>query len=108
VRHVLARDAAGLLELARGGGSTFPQLSKAQLHNWPVPAPPLAEQAEIETALCSVEEEIAAEQDRKSALESLFRTLLHLLMTGQVRVKDWDIAEPSACPEASRGKGSAP
>jgi hypothetical protein len=30
--------------------------------------------------------EIAAEQARKVALESLFRTLLHYLMTGQVRV----------------------
>jgi type I restriction enzyme S subunit len=83
---VLARDAARLLELARGGGSTFPQLSKAQLHNWLVPAPALPEQTEIETALCSIEEELAAEQDRKSALESLFKTMLHLLMTGQVRV----------------------
>jgi len=35
---------------------------------------------------------IAAQQDRKSALESLFSTMLHLLMTGQVRVNDWDIA----------------
>jgi len=58
-----------------------------------VPAPPLPEQTEIETALRSTDGELAAEEDRKSALESLFKTIRHLLMTGQVRVDAWDIAQ---------------
>ena len=32
-----------------------------------------------------------AEQTRKNALESLFKTLLSLLMTGKIRVKDLEI-----------------
>jgi type I restriction enzyme, S subunit len=38
--------------------------------------------------LQAVDAKIAAEQARRAALEELFKSLLHLLMTGKVRVKE--------------------
>jgi type I restriction enzyme S subunit len=53
-----------------------------------VPLPPLPEQHEIARILAAVDQKVQVEQKRKAALEALFQTLLHLLMTGRVRVKD--------------------
>lgn len=51
-----------------------------------IPLPPLAEQREIARILQAVDEKIRAEEARKAALEGLFRSLLHHLMTAQVRL----------------------
>jgi type I restriction enzyme S subunit len=53
-----------------------------------IPLPPLDEQREIARMLQAVDAKIAAEQARRTALEELFKSLLHLLMTGKVRVKE--------------------
>jgi len=50
------------------------------------PFPPLDEQREIARLLQAVDRKIEAEKRRKAALEALFKTMLHQLMTGQVRV----------------------
>ena len=47
----------------------------------------------ITNDLEALDHKLAVECEHKSALESLFKTMLHLLMTGQVRVKDWDLPE---------------
>lgn len=49
--------------------------------------PPFSEQREIARILQAVDEKVQAEEKRKAALKELFRTMLHLLMTAQVRVK---------------------
>ncbi|MBA2224697.1 restriction endonuclease subunit S [Thermogemmata fonticola] len=56
------------------------------LNNQSIPLPPLAEQQEIARILQAVDEKIRAEEARKVALEGLFRSLLHHLMTAQVRL----------------------
>jgi len=48
--------------------------------------PPLPEQREIARILSAVDRKIEAEERRKAALQALFKTMLHQLMTGQVRV----------------------
>jgi len=53
-----------------------------------VPFPSLPEQQEIALMLSSVDKKIEAEENRKAALQDLFKTMLHLLMTGKIRVKD--------------------
>jgi type I restriction enzyme S subunit len=51
-----------------------------------LPRPPLQEQQEIVHAVEGVQGTLAAHQNRMRALDALFQTLLHNLMTGKVRV----------------------
>jgi type I restriction enzyme S subunit len=51
-----------------------------------VPLPPLDEQSQIAHILQTADAKIAAEQDRKGALQELFNSLLQALMTGRLRV----------------------
>jgi restriction endonuclease S subunit len=51
-----------------------------------VPKPDLAEQQQIASRLSIVQAKLAAEEKRRLALDNLFQSLLHNLMTGCVRV----------------------
>jgi len=52
-----------------------------------IPLAPMREQDNVAQALSTLDRKIQAEEKRKAALKELFRTMLHLLMTGQIRVK---------------------
>jgi type I restriction enzyme S subunit len=54
----------------------------------PLPLPTVAEQETMLGMLTAVDTKIAAEYSRRSALDTLFQSLLHSLMTGKVRVRD--------------------
>lgn len=56
-----------------------------------MPLPPLPEQKEIADILSAINNKIKAEENKKQALDALFKTLLSLLMTGKIRVRDLDI-----------------
>jgi type I restriction enzyme S subunit len=56
-----------------------------------IPLPPLSEQLLMVEILSGIDKKIEAEENKKQALESLFKTLLSLLMTGKMRVKDLDV-----------------
>jgi type I restriction enzyme S subunit len=77
-----------LLNLYAGSSNktTIPNLSQGRLAVFPIPLPPLAEQREIARILQAVDAKIVAEQARRAALEELFKTLLHQLITGKIRV----------------------
>ena len=47
---------------------------------------PIEEQEKIASILSTVDNKIEAEENRKKALDELFKSLLHNLMTGKVRV----------------------
>jgi type I restriction enzyme S subunit len=66
--------------------TTIPSLQRPDLENSLVPLPPLDEQREIARILQAVDAKIAAEQARRAALEELFKSLLHELMSGQIRL----------------------
>ncbi len=53
-----------------------------------IPLPPLDEQKKIALILSAVDEKIQAEEDKKKALEELFKSMLHYLMTAKIRVMD--------------------
>ncbi|NWF76766.1 MAG: restriction endonuclease subunit S [Nitrospirae bacterium] len=57
----------------------------------PLILPPLTEQHQIAESLSAIDKKIEAENTKKNSLEALFKTLLSLLMTGKIRVKDLDI-----------------
>jgi len=77
-----------LLNLYSGSSNktTIPNLSRGRLAVFPIPFPPLAKQCEIARMLQAVDAKIAAEERRRAALEELFKTLLHALMSGRIRV----------------------
>jgi type I restriction enzyme S subunit len=66
--------------------TTIPSLQRPDLENSLVPLPPLDEQREIARILQAVDAKIAAEQARRAALEELFKSLLHELMSGRLRL----------------------
>ncbi|MCX8193756.1 MAG: restriction endonuclease subunit S [Candidatus Pacearchaeota archaeon] len=71
----------------------FTHFSLAKAKNLPIPLPPLAEQKKISSILSAIDKKIEAEEHKKEALEQLFKSLLHNLMTGKIRVKDLKMQE---------------
>ena len=84
-----------LLNLYSGSSNktTIPNLSRGRLAVFPIPFPPLSEQREIARILQAVDAKIAAEQARRAALEELFKSLLHELMSGRIRLSDFPLEE---------------
>ena len=66
--------------------TTLPSLQKPDLETYLVPLPTIDEQSQIAGALDHIDEKIAAEEDRKDALQDFFRSMLQQLMTGQIRL----------------------
>ena len=58
-----------------------------------IPLPPLPIQQKIASILSAIDAKIEAEVNKKKALEALFKSMLHHLMTGKVRVKDWRLGD---------------
>jgi restriction endonuclease S subunit len=66
-------------------------LSARILNQTPLPYPSLPEQREIACILSVADRKVEAEEQRKAALQALFETLLHQLMTAQIRLgNEWD------------------
>lgn len=67
-------------------GTTRPKLNKGLMMTIKLPWPSVAEQNEIATALTACDTKLHTAERKRNALQDLFRTLLHGLMTGKVRV----------------------
>ena len=63
-----------------------PKLALARVKQLYIPLPPLPEQRAIAEILRAVDRKLEAEERRKAALEAVFKTLLHHLMTGKIRL----------------------
>lgn len=74
-------------------GVNHPRTSWNSIRNFICGIPQHEEQQEIANILLSIDEKIERERQREDILRGLFRTMLQLLMTGQVRVKDIDFGE---------------
>ncbi|WP_338824773.1 hypothetical protein MHOCP_03590 [Moorella humiferrea] len=73
--------------------AAIPIVNKSNFKKFKIILPPEEEQNYIAHILDALEQKITSEQQRKSALQSLFQTMLYLLMTGRVRVKDLEVKE---------------
>jgi type I restriction enzyme S subunit len=71
--------------------TTIPNLSGSRLKNFKIPLPPLPIQQKIASILSTVDKKIEAEENKKNALDELFKSLLHNLMTGKVRVNHLEV-----------------
>jgi type I restriction enzyme S subunit len=69
-------------------GSSYTAVTDKDVLNQPIPLAPLSEQQRIASTLSTVDRKIEAEEQRKAALQALFKTMLQQLMTGQVRVRE--------------------
>ena len=76
-----------------GASSTIAHLPEVQLMMLQVPLPSRNEQDSMVESLNAVDNKIALHQSRHAALTALFRTLLHQLMTAQIRVRDLNLPE---------------
>lgn len=86
-QHEIRVDIAGKME-----GSTGRQrVPKNVLENLKIPIPSLPEQQQIASILSAVDEKIEKEENKKKALDDLFKTLLHDLMTAKLRVNHLEV-----------------
>lgn len=73
-------------------GATLKNLSSVKvLKNLPIPLPPLSEQKKIADKLSTMDRKIEVEENKKIALEELFKTLLNNIMTTKLRVDQLEI-----------------
>ncbi len=66
-------------------------INSAKLKRFPVLIPELDEQGQITYVLQTVDERLSKHTRRYGLLEDLFRTLLHQLMTGKVRIHELEL-----------------
>lgn len=91
VRGYLETQYEALRQVASGGGSTKGALTCAFLKTLPVPLAPLAEQREIASILDTLDRKIDLHRRKRAVLDELFKSLLHKLMTGEIRVDQLDL-----------------
>jgi len=79
-------------ELVNAGkeGKLKKGLSATELKNFKIPLPPLSEQKKIASILSAIDQKIEAEENKKRALEDLFKSMLNNLMTAKVRISNVD------------------
>ena len=81
-------------QVGSGGGSTKGALTCAFLRGFPIPMPSvLEEQRRIVAVLDAIERKIDLHRRKRAVLEELFKALLHKLMTGEIRVGEFDLAD---------------
>jgi type I restriction enzyme S subunit len=82
-----------LRSISQAGGSTKGALTCGYLKTYPIPVPSLDEQREIAGVFAALDRKMKVHERKHAALADLFRTLLHQLMTAQIRVDQLDIEE---------------
>jgi type I restriction enzyme S subunit len=71
--------------------TTLPQLNKKDIEPLLLPLPSRREQRDVVRVLEATALKVHQEQARRNALQSLFDSILHSLMTGRTRVHDLDL-----------------
>ena len=75
--------------------TTVPILNKTKFKKFKIPVPPLEDQKKIAGILGKIDEKIEAHQNKKTALNELFKSMLQKLMTGQIRTHNLNIQKGS-------------
>jgi len=68
-------------------------INRGTIQRMLVPKPEIDEQAEIAGAAATLDSKLQGHCSKRDHLQALFRTLLHQLMTAQIRVNDLDLPE---------------
>jgi len=89
-------------------GSKVRHTSPSKIRELSIALPSLDEQNEIVQLLQAVDAKFEVTERKRQSITDLFRTLLHQLMTAQIRVNDLDLDEILPQPVAEIGDGVAP
>lgn len=73
-------------------GASYPAVSDRMVKKQLVPMPTMAEQRTIVTILDAIDRKIDLHRRKKAVLEELFETLLHNLITGEIRIQCLDLS----------------
>jgi type I restriction enzyme S subunit len=73
------------------GGRLKGGVNSSVLVNLKIPFPPLPEQQQIAHILSTVDKKIEIEERRKATLKELFKSMLHKLMSGEIRLKKVEV-----------------
>ena len=92
VRDYLETQYEYLRQVGAGGGSTKGALTCGFLRGMNMPLPSLEEQHEIVAILDAIDRKVGLHRRKRALLEELFKTLLHELMTGEIRVAELDLS----------------
>ena len=76
--------------------TTIPNLSRGRLATLPIPHPPHDVQREVVAVLDAIDRKIDLHRRKRAVLDDLFKTLLHKLMTGDIRASDLDLSAVGA------------
>ena len=75
------------LLVSNANRTTTPNLSSSRLKQFPIPLPHLEEQKATAEVIRAIDEKLQKEEEYKKALQNLFKSLLHHLMSGKIRVR---------------------
>lgn len=76
-------------------GANYPAVTDRMVKEQPVPMPSLGEQCEIVAILEAIDRKIDLHRRKRAVLEELFKSLLHKLMTGEIKVRELKVAGDS-------------
>lgn len=76
---------------ARSTAGNFPKIDQGTVEKTLIPVPSEGEQAELELCFRTLDNKLRHHKRRKVALQGLFRTLLHELMTAKIRVHELEM-----------------
>jgi len=82
---------------SRAVGQANINASKLRTVQFPLP-PTLDEQREMVSILDAIDRKIDLHKRKRTVLDGLFKSLLHKLMTGEIRVADLDLSELAQTP----------
>lgn len=74
-------------------GASYPTITDSDVKNRNIPLPPPPTQKKIVSILSTVDKKIETEENKKKALDELFKSLLHNLMTGKIRVNHLEVGQ---------------
>lgn len=89
--NYLRTDIARNSLISSSGKVSITNINQGMLGRTPVPLPSLPEQQKIAHILSIMDQKIEVEERIKTILKELFKTMLHKLMTGEIRLKDIEV-----------------
>ena len=90
--HALTYAGKRMLQNVSDAAHGTKRLGQSDLDHFMVPVPPRDEQSGISAVLDAIDQKVALHKRKKVLLKEIFQTLLHMLMTGDLRVSELNLS----------------